>query len=62
MFIPVKLNCGIEIMINPACVASCTFNGEEVKIELSTGRVINFPLAESGKIRKGLEAGINFPP
>jgi len=60
MFFSARLNCGVEILINTANIASVTFNEDGVKVDFPNGRVINFPNTEKEKIHralKGLEGG-----
>jgi hypothetical protein len=54
MFFKAKLDCGVEVLINPAHVSAVRFTPTGVLVEFPSGRTIQFPSAEEDKIRQGL--------
>lgn len=55
MFIEAKLECGVEILINPSHVAFARFTTTGVQVEFPSGHTLLFPITESMNIRRGLE-------
>jgi hypothetical protein len=55
MFFKAKLDCGVEILINPAHVSAARFTPTGVLVEFPSGRTIQFASSEEEKIRQGLE-------